>query len=103
MSRQEAPRTIKELKAAKEREKTKIEAAALPDKSMFGTDNRAIEKMLMDTFDKLIAGENPIDLEDKLYDMADISSAMYDTVSPAISLCNWAAGWEDKDFEAKED
>lgn len=97
----QAPRTMEELKAAKER--AKIEYAALPDKSMFGTDNRAAEKVLMDTFDKLIAGEEPDALQGTLYDMADVSSAMYDTVSGAISLCDWASGWKDESFEAKED
>ena len=98
----QAPRTIEELKAAKEREKAKIESAVLPDRSMFGTDNRAAEKVLMDTFDKLIAGGRPNALEDKLYSMADVSSTMYDTVGGAIALCNWANGWEDETFEAKE-
>lgn len=93
-------RTEEELKAARARKV--IEYAALPDRSMFGNDNHAAERVLMDTFDKLIAGANPDALQGTLYDMADVSSTMYDTVSGAISLCDWASGWKDESFEAKE-
>ena len=93
-------RTVEELTAAKEQ--SRAEYADLPDFSMFGGDNRATEKATMQAFDKLIAGADPQRLQDTLYDTADISSAMYDIVNDAIALCDWAMGWEDDQFEAKE-
>lgn len=93
-------RTEEELKAARARKV--IEYAALPDKSAFGDDNRAAEKLLLRTFDRIIAGADPDELQGRLYETADLGGGMDYVTDAAIALCDWAKGWEDDLFEAKE-
>lgn len=92
-------RTEEELKAARARKA--IEYAALPDRSAFGDDNRAAERLLLATFDKIIAGEDPDELQDRLYDTAELGGGMGYVTDAAIALCDWARGWEDDLFEAR--
>lgn len=90
-------RTPKEL--AEGKAKVLAEYKALPDKSGFGDDNRAAEKMAIQTFEKLEGKEEGEELDsmlDHLYDLQEISSAIEYTVGASIHIVYWAGGEEDE-------
>lgn len=86
-------KTTEELIEAKA--KKVAEFAALPDKSIFGDDNRAAEKLMIKTFDRLghmVVGYNLDGLLDDLYDLHDTAEAMEYVADESIGIVEWAGG-----------
>lgn len=82
-------RTPEELAAMKA--KLAAEYKALPDVSYDGNDNRAAEKLVLKTFERIEAGENIFDMFDEMYNLMD-DLAQEHAASEVITVLHWAEG-----------
>lgn len=69
------------------------EYKGLPDKSHFGNDNRAAEKLMLKTFERIEKGEDITDMIDEMYDRGDDPAQEY-ICDQSIGVLEWAEGAE---------
>ena len=82
-------RTPKEIAAYKA--KLVAEYKGLRDKSTFGDDNRAAEKLILETFERIEKGEDISDMIDEMYDRMDDFPRSEYAYDQAIGVLEWAS------------
>ena len=83
-------RTPKEIATYKA--KLVAEFKGLPDKNVFGDDNRAAEKLILETFERIEEGEVIGDMIDEMYDRMDDFPRSEYAYDQAIGVLEWVAG-----------